>query len=304
MRKKIRFELKEKIISLSGACFWYWNSYHSFLESCGVPKSLYNRYPRESFNKYDVMRNVLEVLEEQNKGDGIIDNIISNFYRLRGAVDKDNLDNNRAKKLLDEFREIVGNDPIENEIKRQEREQARADYQASVSKVKQSNEKLGQLNDLFISLTNLTDVTPQKRGYLLEDLFFDLLHFAEFDCTKPYRTPDGEQIDGHFRYEKFDYLVEAKWTEGSTKQTDLSVFDGKIRGKAQSTRGFFISANGFDDQAVTKFSGDAPRIILMDGRDLTAVLSGQISFDDAMKAKVDAIVRHGKIYFGTVTKTV
>ena len=285
------------MISLSGACFWYWNSYYSFLESCGVPKSLYKRYPKDSFNKYHVMRNVLEVLEDQDKGEEVIKNIISNFYRLINAVDRDNLDNNRAKKLLDEFREIVGNDPIENEIKRQEREQARANYQASVNQVKVSNEKLGQLNDQFISLTNLTDVTPQKRGYLLEDLFFDLLHFSEFEITKPYRTPGREQIDGHFRYEKFDYLVEAKWTEGLTKQSDLSIFDVKIRGKAQSTRGFFISANGFDDQAVAKFSGDAPRILLMDGRDLAIVLSGQISFFDAMKAKVDAIVTHGKIYF-------
>jgi len=101
--KKIRFDLKEQIVSLTGACFWYWNSYHSFLDSCGVPKSLYNRYPKESFNKYQVMRNVLEVLEEQNKND-VINNIISNFYRLRGAVDKDNLDNKKAKQLLDRQR--------------------------------------------------------------------------------------------------------------------------------------------------------------------------------------------------------
>ena len=142
----------------------------------------------------------------------------------------------------------------------------------------------------------MTDVTPQKRGYLLETLFFDLLHISEFEYSKPYRTPGGEQIDGHLRYEKFDYLVEAKWTEGLTKQQDLSIFDGKIRGKAQSTRGFFIAANGFDDHAVAKFSGDAPRIILMNGQDLAIVLSGQISFFDAMKAKVNAIVKYGKIY--------
>ena len=113
----MRFEVKEQIISLSGACFWYWNSYYSFLDSCGVPKSLYKRYPKDSFKKYDVMRNVLEVLEDQKQGDDVINNIISNFYRLNNAVDKDNLDNNKAKKLLDEFREIVGNDPIEIEIK-------------------------------------------------------------------------------------------------------------------------------------------------------------------------------------------
>ena len=226
MVKKIRFDLKEQIVSLTGACFWYWNSYHSFLDSCGVPKSLYSCYPKESFNKYQVMRNVLEALEEQNKND-VINNIISNFYRLRNAVDKDNLDNKKAKQLLEEFREIVGNDPIEKEIKKQKQEQTRANYQQSVEQIRSKTEKLDQLNNEFISLTTSTDLTPQQRGYKLERFVFDLLQFSEFEYSKPYRTPDGEQIDGHFKYEKFDYLVEAKWIDGLTKQKDLSIFDGK-----------------------------------------------------------------------------
>jgi hypothetical protein len=35
MVKKLSFEAKEKIVALSGACFWYWNSFYSFLDSCG-----------------------------------------------------------------------------------------------------------------------------------------------------------------------------------------------------------------------------------------------------------------------------
>lgn len=124
-----------------------------------------------------------------------------------------------------------------------------------------------------------------------------MLHLSEFEHTKPYRTPGQEQIDGHFKYEKFDYLVEIKWTKEPTKQPDLSIFDGKIRGKAQSTRGFFVSANNFDTTAIQKYSGDSPRIILMTGEDLALVLSGHVLFVDAMKAKVDAIVRLGSILF-------
>ena len=146
-------------------------------------------------------------------------------------------------------------------------------------------------------LSAATDLTPQQRGFKLEALFFDLLHFAEFEHTKPYRTSNGEQIDGHFKYEKFDYLVETKWSAGPTKQKDLSVFDGKIRGKAQSTRGLFLAAEGFDDNAVNKFSGDAPCIVLMTGEDLAIVLSGTLPIFDVMKAKVDAIVRYGNINF-------
>lgn len=242
------------------------------------------------------MRNLLEALEEQNK-DEAINSIISNFYRLKNAVDKDNLDIKKAKHLLDEFREIVGNDPIETEIKKQKQDQARAEHTKSIEQVKTKTKKLDQLNNEFITLTTSTGLTPQQRGFRLEELFFDLLRFSEFEYSKPYRTPQGEQIDGHFKYEKFDYLVEAKWIDELTKQKDLSIFDGKIRGKAQSTRGLFISANGFDANAVSKFSGDTPRILLMTGQDLAMVLNSQILFFDAMKAKVNAIVRYGNINF-------
>ena len=240
------------------------------------------------------MRNVIEVLEDQNKNE-TVKNIVSGFYRLTGAIDKDDLDPKKAKQLLDELRSLVGNDPIEQEISRQNQEKARESHQVKISEVKSNAEKLTSINESFINLTSLTDLTPQQRGFRLEDLFFDLLQLSEFEYSRPYRTPDGEQIDSHFRYKKFDYLVEAKWIDGLTKQKDLSIFDGKIRGKAQSTRGFFISANGFDDNAVAKFSGDTPRIVLMTGLDFAIVLGAQMNFFDAMKAKVKAIVRYGNI---------
>ena len=177
------------------------------------------------------------VLEEQGQID-IINALISNYYRLKNAVDHDNLDTNKAKLLLQEFRGSVGNDPIESAIKEQQREKARVSYTQSVESVKAKKESLSDLNRRFLSLSTDTAPTPQQRGFKLESLFFDLLHFAEFDHTKPYRTTDGEQIDGHFKFEKFDYLVKVKRISGQTNQKNLSIFDGKIRGKAQSTRGF------------------------------------------------------------------
>lgn len=294
MAKRISFELKELMVSLSGTCFWFWNSYYSFLDSCGVPKSLQQRFPKESFNKYQVMRNILSVLEENGKIE-IINNIISNFFRLRNAVDKDSLDQKKAKELLGEFRELVGSDPIDLEIKKREQEKAKETYSKTIIEKCSQKERLEALNSEFIRLASSQEETPQKRGFKLETLFFDLLQLNEFTYSKPYRTPDGEQIDGHFQYEKFDYLVEAKWVDGLTKQKDLSIFDGKIRGKAQSTRGLFLSANGFDENAVVKFSGDSPRIILMTGADLAMILNGQVLLYDAFKAKIDAIVRYGNI---------
>ncbi|MBY0275420.1 restriction endonuclease [Candidatus Binatia bacterium] len=239
------------------------------------------------------MRNILGDLEEAGELD-TIEALVSGFYRLRGPVDRDNLDVAKAKQMLDEFRQLVGDDPIDAELKRRERQAARETYKESQAERQAQQRRLEELNESFLELSSPADVTPQARGYKLEALFFDLLQLCEFEFSPPYRHP-GEQIDGHFRYEKFDYLVEAKWTKAPSVQEDLSVFDGKIRGKAQSTRGLFISATGFDQNAVAKYSGDAPRIILMTGEDLALVLSGMTTFADAMRAKVDAIVRHGKI---------
>lgn len=296
MPKKLNFEVKERMVSLAGACFWFWNSFYRFLDTCGVPRDVQRRYPRESFNKYDVMRNVISDLEGRGDSDTIT-SIVSNFYRLRHAVDRDKLDEKKAKQLLDEFREAVGTDPIEREIENRERERARAVFDQALHDREAQQFRLEELNSKFLALSSTTELTPQQRGFRLEDLFFDLLQFNEFEYAPPFRTPGNEQIDGHFRYEKFDYLVESKWEKDVTKQPDLSVFDGKIRGKAQSTRGFFLSAMGFDDHGVRKFSGDAPRIVLTTGEDLALILGGRVSFFDAMKAKVDAIVRHGNILF-------
>ncbi|MES9818121.1 MAG: restriction endonuclease [Candidatus Thiodiazotropha sp.] len=226
-----------------------------------------------------------------------INSLISNFYRLKGAIDKDSLDETKAKQLLSEFRELVGDDPIEQEINRRKREEARTSYTSQVEGNKSQRKRLEDLNSFFISLASSGEYTPQQRGYKLEDLFCDLLQLSELEYSRPYKTQDGEQIDGHFRYEKFDYLIESKWEDGLIKQKDLSIFDGKIRGKAQSTRGLFLSANGFDENAVVKFSGDSPRIILMTGEDLAIILSGRVLFTDAMKAKVEAIVRYGNINY-------
>jgi len=296
MAKKLSFEEKERMVELAGACFWFWAGFYSFLDSCGISKVLQRKYPREAYNKYAMMRAILEDLDQAGNTE-LVNAIASGFYRLKGVMDKDHLDDKKAKRLLAEFREAIGDDPIEAEIKKREHERARATHEQSIAVRRAQGKRLDELNSEFLSLTTASDITPQQRGFKLEQLFFQLLHLNEFEHTKPYRTSGREQIDGHFKHEKFDYLVEVKWTQEPTKQPDLSIFDGKIRGKAQSTRGFFVSANGFDDTAVQKYSGDSPRIVLMTGEDLALVLGGRVLFADAIRAKIDAIVRLGNILY-------
>ncbi len=240
------------------------------------------------------MRNILSDLEDQDNEDAI-NSIVSNFYRMKSAADNDVPDPRKAKELLREFRESVGNDPIEKELEKRKRDEHRKKYEENAESYRSARAKLQKLNTEFLSLHIAEDLTPQQRGFKLESLFCDLLELNELEYKRPFRTPT-EQIDGHLKFEKFDYLLETKWEKGPIKQDSLSIFDGKIRGKAQSTRGLFIAANGFDQNAVAKFSGDSPRIILMTGEDLALAFGDRIDLKDGLKAKVDAIVRYGNIH--------
>jgi len=292
--KKINYQVKELMVQLSGACFWFWDTYYDFLISSGVSKNVKSRYPRESFNKYQIMREVLENLEEVGDYE-TLNNLIGNFYRMKNAVDRDKLDETKAKSLLAEFRDLVGNDPIETEIKKKEQELKQAKAREGLQHRQEKMLKLTSLKASFMELFSNDKISPQDRGFDLEKLFSELLALEEVEYNPGYRTKSGEQIDGLFQFDKFDYMVELKWIAGLVKQKHLSEFDGKIRGKAQSTRGLFISVNGFDSNAISKFSGDSPRIILMTGQDLIRIFDGYISFLDCFKAKVSALVKYGSI---------
>lgn len=292
--KKLDFNVKEKIVNLSGICFWYWNSFYSFLESCGVSSSIYRVFGKEG-GKYQTMRSILELLERQQKYE-IIKEIAKQFYNLKPS--EDGVDKERANRLLEDFRKAVGSSVLEEEIDKKEVEKKVQEYTKVAEERAQLKQRLQTIKASFLELHASTN--KQARGFGLENLFFNLLELEEFEVHRPYRVT-GEQLDGHFKYEKFDYIVEIKWTDAVSSQSDLSIFDGKIRNKGQSTRGLFFAINGFDNNAISKFSGNEPRIILMDGQDFFVILEEMTTFYDLMKLKTDFLARLGNIYakYGT-----
>lgn len=288
---KMNYDIRQKVIEIAGNCFWYWDNFYSFLESCGIKRDHYLRYEGE--NKYKMMRNIIADLEERNDED-LLKEIVKNLYKLKSIPDQNVPDPQKAKNLLKELKEICGSDLIEKEIEeRKKKERSKIFTEATLTKV-QREQKLSELNKEFLSL--FSNSNHQQRGFELEKIIYNLFHFFEFEFQKPYKTKD-EQIDGWYKYEKFDYLLEIKWVEGKIRQNDLAIFDKKIDKKAKSTRGHFIAMDGFLDDAIQSISGKEPRIILMDGEDLVYVLNGTISLHDAIKAKVDKLVKEGNTFY-------
>lgn len=142
---------------------------------------------------------------------------------------------------------------------------------------------VGRLRD---GLMGLHTMSPQQRGFAFERFLNDLFELFQLAPRRSFRLV-GEQIDGSFQLGQDVYLVEAKWQNEPTGQSDLLSFSGKVEGKAQWSRGVFISYSGFSQDGLEAFArGKSTRIVCMDGFDLHCVLSHGLNLGEVIAAKV------------------
>lgn len=142
------------------------------------------------------------------------------------------------------------------------------------------------LRKLNADLLSLAKLAPQSRGYAFETWLHDLFGTYQLAPRGSFRLV-GEQIDGSFESNGQPYLVEAKWQNEMTGQADLLVFSGKVGGKAEWSRGLFISNSGFSRDGLNAFNTGRPtNLIAMDGLDLSRMLAKRVSFVELLGKKV------------------
>ena len=95
-----------------------------------------------------------------------------------------------------------------------------------------------------------------------------------------------QQLDGYFRFEGFDYLVEMKWEKNPVNSPKIASLKQKVDTKLTSTRGRFLSINGFRDEVIQDFSNKDAKILFMDGQELAYILENRISLYEALKVKI------------------
>ena len=106
----------------------------------------------------------------------------------------------------------------------------------------------------------------------------------------------GEQIDGSFELDHETYLMEAKWEKEPIPEGDLLTFRGKIEGKSAYTRGLFISISGISNDAKTAIvRGKQPTFFVIDGYDLTMVLSESIELPEFLRQRRRILAEEGLV---------
>ncbi len=295
MAAKLPFEIKEAIVSVCGKVFWLKDPFKAFLLSCGVPAEIYERYSDES--KYKIARHMLAELESQgDEGYHIQRRIVTELCKLKDVPDETVPNRNAALDSLRWLKQLALSQKL-IAIKTKEKEDVHAqEVKRRQAAIVARAQKMEELRGTFSAMVT-SKHDPQSRGYGLEDLLAELFGVHEITYRPPYRT-ETEQIDGHFSFKGFDYLVEARWRASPPIEADLAAFKAKVDKKITSTRGLFISIIGFRTEVVLEFTrGITSNIILMDGVDLMLILEGRISLIDALDLKTQKAAQEGIIYF-------
>jgi hypothetical protein len=165
---------------------------------------------------------------------------------------------------------------------------------ASTQKTRSNEADLSALTKAFQKMFG-SEMTVQARGRLFERFLQELFNKQAIKMGDPFNI-NGEQIDGTFKFEGENYIVEAKWQDASTSTGDLYKFAHKVDGKMHG-RGMFISVNGYSTEGIRAIVvGKQIQTILMDGEDVNAVLEGRIKLEKMLDYKVRAAQTRGEVY--------
>lgn len=152
------------------------------------------------------------------------------------------------------------------------------------------------ITDIQKKLTEFEQLKPVDRGFAFEKFLSELFELFNLAPRGAFRLT-GEQIDGSFQLDGEIYLLEARWRKEQAANADLLVFSGKVSGKANWSRGLFVSYSGFSEDGLLAFQqGRSTNIISMDGLDLHHVLVGSLDLPEVLRRKVRRAAETNRVF--------
>ncbi len=289
---QLPYEIQSQIIQCIGLCFHYKDNVEAFLVSCGVDKKLASKH--KALAKFVWARSLLTELDDNENGFVIQRRILTELCRFRNLPDKDAPNPDAGISALRKLKELAVKNKLEIEDENLRRDQRKSMKEEKLRIAQNRAKLMDELKSSFVSAISLAN--RQKAGYLLEDILEKLFPIFDLDYRKSYKT-ETQQIDGHFKFEGFDYLVEAKWRADQPNENEIGGFKRKVDTKLESTRGVFISVNGFRSEVVKSFEGAGSNILFFSGEDIMHILEGRIDLDEVMRKKIDKAAQEGKVYY-------
>jgi len=299
MKKKIApaaiVALKEALTNI----YWYKKDLRSFLTNALTDSAIL-----ATLNWDDFKRNIVgELVDRMSRRPDVFQTeLLALMREVIGLEDFSHLgrlDEGKAKEsaarqaVLALRKQLSGHIMLEEERRKVAARRSKA--QRNLAVVTEMRKRVEDIKKNYTELADLSD--RQKAGRLLEGVLRDLFEIHDLDPKASFRIV-GEQIDGAFRFEGTDYLLEAKWEKKPTDAKELDSLHNKIRRRLKNTLGLFISIYGFSSEALAVKSSDSKVMFLMDGTDLMGVLDGRIGLVELILRKKMRASQTGEIFFG------
>ncbi|MEP2234696.1 MAG: restriction endonuclease [Alteripontixanthobacter sp.] len=283
-------DLREMMHDCILEIFWPKKKISEFLIGVGCPESVIPNLQENSRHEI-IVETFSQLGSRSDRGYRIFQTMLDRLQNWTyfdpywfEKVEKLNERSARAK--LETLRQSVLNRNLQ--VSRQQKQASTTKTQAA-----KSND-LSQLKNVFAKIYG-TEMSAQARGRLFEDFLKLTFDKQGVQMGEPFRII-GEQIDGSFKFEGENYIVEAKWQDPSTATNQLYGFAFKVDGKMHG-RGVFISVNGYSNESIKAVvHGKHIKTILIDGQDISFVLEGQISLAEMLDFKIRAAQTRGEVY--------
>lgn len=291
--KPLPFEIIDALIQCFGRSFHFKDNVETFFISCGVNRSLAQKYRNEP--KFVWARKLLSELNETEDGRNVLQRILTDICTLNKLPDTEVPDPDAGLQALRRVKKLAYENDLLAKKSRTEGEKRKSVLHQKVKIIEERVRKLKDVNEKFKDA--IKNPNRQQAGYSLEDLIKELFAIFEIDYRKSYRTSTStQQIDGHFSFKGFNYLVEARWRQDQPTEIEIGGFKHKVDVKLRSTRGIFVSINGFRSEVINQFTSIGSNIIFFSGEDLAFILEGRIDLHDALIKKIEKASQEGEVY--------
>ena len=259
-----------------------------FFKGAGVPDSIIQPFEiiidhnKESINKYQMVREILEKISEQN------DRYLQQRREILKRVCQFDTfdvcfedDRDKAKANVAEISKLVRMKDtvtkLENhlESKRQEELDKK---KREVKKNQELNKKYDEIKSNFNALFAMVD--PVKRGKALEPVLNDLFLFNRISLSEAFTvTVDNkvvEQIDGAITLDGRTYIIEMKWEKEPIGVDKVGRFISRLFLR-NDVGGVIISASPFTEPAIITANEAVSQqnIILVDLKDIYNIVDSK-----------------------------
>lgn len=233
-------------------------------------------------------------LEGHENGMLIQRRILTELCKLRNLPDKDVTNPDAGLAALRRLKAMAAENKIEIQEEKSNNLNKRTIAQEKINNTQIRGSRLLELKQRFSQA--IKDENCQRAGYELEDIIEQLFSIYHIEYRKSYRT-STQQIDGYFSFDGFDYLVEAKWRADQPNEAEIGSFKHKVETKFDSTRGIFVSINGFREEVVHAFEGRGSCILFFTGQDISLILEGLVALDEVLRKKIQIAAQEGNICY-------